>query len=198
MNTNSHYTKKGVFTSRENGEPGQVPQRRQYAEAQKNVIFSHYEQTRPEVIVNKPHITIEELNQNKYANSQGYNNIQRQEINFVHQNAAQSHFIPPPPQRFLVSSGHNYSNGSKGQHSQLPINSNHLNHMQGQYIIQPGTIVTGMPMQTIQTVPIYQNIKKTYIPHHIYNEIPIMNSQTKHYVESQYQDIKEAENNDEE
>lgn len=44
-------------------------------------------------------------------------------------------------------------------------------------------IQNGQMVQQIQ--PLYQSVHKTFIPHHIYNEIPIQTSETKRYYESQ-------------
>lgn len=93
-------------------------------------------------------------------NSLGIHNG-RPEYHFNYNNVAHSNFVPPPPSKFLVSSGYNHSINS--QTSQLPINSNHVQ-----------TVQTVQNVQTFQ--PLHQNIRKTYVPHHIYNEIPIMNT----------------------
>ena len=80
-----------------------------------------------------------------------------------HQSVANSNFVPPPPSRFLLASGHNSSSGP--QPSQLPVQSGH---------------VTLLPPNA---APLFQSVQKTYLPHHIYNEIPILNSETKYYQE---------------
>ena len=107
-------------------------------------------------------MTIDELNNTKYAHSVSYNVVEKPETHITYQ-GVQSNFVPPPPSRFLVNSHHTAS-----QPSHLPINSN--------------------PTQ-IQTVtyqqPLTQSIKRTFVPHHIINEIPIVATETKRMEVSQ-------------
>jgi hypothetical protein len=122
---------------------------------------------------NKQPLTADELNNTQYFNSLGVRQ-DRPDYHITFQQPPNNlKFVPPPPSRFLVSSGHHSSSGP--QPSQLPIQSSHA-----QYIPQQ------LPPNTIQ--PLYQSIHKTYIPHHIYNEIPIMNSETKYYQQEHYQE----------
>lgn len=77
--------------------------------------------------------------------------VNRPHAVFIRQNggvplSSNQMFVPAPPERFLVESGHT----NVLHQSQLPVQSNHI--------------------QSIQTVqPLFQSIKKTYIPHHIIN-----------------------------
>lgn len=48
--------------------------------------------------------------------------------------------------------------------------------------VQSGMVINPVGQQTVHTVqPLFQNVTRTYIPHHIYNEIPVVNSETKRY-----------------
>lgn len=92
-------------------------------------------------------------------------------MHFNYGNSGKSHpFVPPPPERFLVGSNHSLSQHS--QPSQLPVQSGH-------------------PVQVGQ--PLYQSVRKTFIPQHIYNEIPVLNSETKRYYEGSVQEEGEEE-----
>jgi hypothetical protein len=177
MSQNGQFVKRGVLTSRDmlestlqTGGNNVTPI---ITEVRREVISNNNIATlsgKPNIVINRaPNLTTEELNETKYFNSLGIHNG-RPDYQFNYApNVVHSNFVPPPPSKFLVSSGHHQSSGSQpSQPSQLPIQSNHL--------------------QTVQTIqPLYQSVRKTYIPHHIYNEIPIMNSETKYYVETQHQ-----------
>ena len=166
MNQNGPYFKKGVLTSRDlleshlelrNNEQTQPP------------TFSKADPLRPVQgtsqgtanIVIKTAMTPDELNETNRFSSLGMRNG-RAEYGYPYlQTANNSNFVPPPPSRFLVTSGHHSSSGP--QPSQLPINSSH-----------PITIVHGQPQ------PLFQSVHKTFIPYHINNEIPLLNSETKY------------------
>jgi hypothetical protein len=121
----------------------------------------------------KPHPLPEELQGAKFATST--HTYGQPEVHFNYGNSGKSHaFVPPPPERFLVSSNHTHSQHS--QPSQLPVQSGH-------------------PIQTVSQ-PLYQSIRKTFIPQHIYNEIPVLNSETKRYYEGSVQE--EGEEGEEE
>lgn len=168
MTHNGQFVKRGVLTSRDQVESSlQSLSNNQpiITEVRKETIISGNGGA-PNVVINKaPNLTAEELNETKYVNSLGIHNG-RQESHFTYSNSAQSNFIPPPPSRFLVTSGH----FSGPQPSQLPVHSNHL--------------------QNIQTVqPLFQSIRKTYVPQHFVNNIPLMSSETKYYQQPAEEEI---------
>lgn len=170
MTQNGQFIKRGVLTSRDMLESGlqSVSGNNQpvITEVRKEVIINSNAGA-PKVVINKaPNLTAEELNETKYVNSLGIQNG-RQESHFTYSNSAQSNFIPPPPSRFLVNSGH-YSGP---QPSQLPVHSNHLQNIQ----------------TTVQ--PLFQSIRKTYVPQHFVNNIPLMSSETKYYQQPAEEEI---------
>lgn len=158
---NQNEQKKGVFTSWKNSNDN--TSHHTYVRKEAAVISQYTNPTpQPNIVTNTslgvprqaPNLSVDELNGAKFANSIHYLG-ERPEI---HIGYSQSNFIPPPPERFQVNSGHSYS-----QPSQLPINS-------GPMHVQSGIVINPVGPQTVHTVqPLFQSVKRSYIPHHIYN-----------------------------
>lgn len=178
MTQNGQFVKRGVLTSRDMVESNfQILQKDQPVDIKRETVLIQTTNAPPinastNIVINKPPLTTEELNSTKYYNSLGVRDA-RQEFPYNYQQGqtgTNSNFIPPPPSKFMMGSTHQASSGS--QHSQLPIQSGHP--------------VPNLPIQLMQNYPpghpLFQNIRKTFVPHHIYNEIPIpvMSSETKY------------------
>jgi hypothetical protein len=179
MTQNGQFVKLGLRTSLTNRDMVDAHPELRHAEHNLAPAFAKNDAPRPSHpppgnILIKPALSADELNETKYFNSLGVRNG-RAEFAY-HQTVNNSNFVPPPPSRFLVSSGHHSFSGP--QPSQLPIQSGHP-----QVLLPPGQ------------VPLFQSVHKTYIPHHIYNEIPILNSETKYYQEQQAEEVMEEDVN---
>jgi hypothetical protein len=168
MTQNGQFVKRGVLTSRDIVEshlelkhPEHIPAV-SFSKPDPPRIIQGPPPAQANIVIKAP-MTADELNDTKYFNSLGVRNGRTEYSYGYHQTVANSNFVPPPPSRFLVASGHHSSSGP--QPSQLPIQSGHLS------LLPPNA------------VPLFQSVHKTYIPHHIYNEIPILNSETKYYQE---------------
>ena len=84
-------------------------------------------------------------------------------MHFSYGQGVRSNFVPPPPSRFMMASGH-----ISNQPSHLPLNSNSNQTLNYSHTVQ-------------NSQPIMQTVNRTFVPHHIINEIPIMASETKRY-----------------
>ncbi len=84
-------------------------------------------------------------------------NLSKTKFEQIDQNrfhSAGSTFVPPPPESFLINN------------TKLP---EHRSPSMGK------TVITVTPPPPIQTAS-FQSVKKTYVPHHIINEIPVYNN----------------------